>query len=340
MRRSAWTLVAVGMLLAVIAATGALMTPAGAQGTTKVSLRLKWLPQAQFAGYYVAQAKGYYAAEGLDLTINPGGPNVVAENLVASGSDTFGHGGGFESLLASRDKGLPLVGIGVLFQKTSFGFVTKKGSGITKLEDFRGKKVSTWYTGAQFILRGMLAAKGIAPGDVIEVPQGVTMTPFISGEIPVATVTWFNELQTLYEQGMKDLLLFDPSEYGVVIPREVLIVTEETVTKNPALVQKFLRASLRGWKDAITNQKEAVDILMKVQPQLNRAHQENMIREVAKLVLWGPGGARGIGVMDRGALEYTHKFLLEHKQLKAPVNLDQAINPRFWDEVPVADKKA
>src|SRR5690606_30131834 len=90
------------------AALFALGGRANAQGLTSASLRLKWTAQTQFAGYYVAQKKGYYQEEGLDLAINPGGPNIVAENMVASGTDMFGHGGGFESLISSREKQLPL----------------------------------------------------------------------------------------------------------------------------------------------------------------------------------------------------------------------------------------
>lgn len=339
MRSKLWRVTVVFGLFALVASVAAGWQSAAAQEKTKVSLRLKWLPQAQFAGYYVAQAKGYYAAEGLEVTINPGGPNVIAENLVASGSDDFGHGGGLETLLTGRDKGLPIVGLAVLFQKTPFAFVAKKGAGIAKFEDVRGKKVSTWYTGSQFILRAMLRSRGIGPGEVTEVPQGVSMTPFINGDVDVATVTFYNELQTLYEQGLKDLVLFDPADFGVVVPREILIASEKTIRERPGVVQKFLRASLRGWKDALVNQAEAIDILMKLHPTLKRPHQEAMLREVAKLMTWGPGGARGIGVVDRGALEYSHKFLLENKQLGRPVSLDQAVDTKFWEETPSADKK-
>ena len=77
----------------------------------KASLRLKWLTQTQFAGFYYALAKGYYKNEGIDLTINPGGPNILAENMVATGADTFGLSGGSDSVLAGVDKGLPIVSI-------------------------------------------------------------------------------------------------------------------------------------------------------------------------------------------------------------------------------------
>src|SRR5690349_13750171 len=83
--------------------------PAAAQDMVDASLRLKWLTQAQFAGFYVALEKGYYKDEGINLTINPGGPNLLTENLVATGADTFGLSGGTDSVFAARDKGMPIV---------------------------------------------------------------------------------------------------------------------------------------------------------------------------------------------------------------------------------------
>lgn len=328
-----------GLVLGALVLGGVILGgPAGA--AEKVSLRLKWLPQMQFAGYYVAQARGYYQQEGLEVTINPGGPNIVAENLVASGSDQFGHGGGVDSLLASRDKGLPIVALAVLFQKTPNLLVAKRESGITRLEDLAGRKVSLWYTGMQFIVRAMLRARGVDPARIVEVPQGVSMAPFVNNEVPVASVTVYNELQTLYSQGIRDLVIFDPADYGVVVPRDTLITSERMIQERPEVVLRFLRASLRGWKDAVEQQAEAVDLVLRAHPQLKREHQMAMIAEVAKLVTWGPGGEKGIGYLDRKAIEFTHGFLLEHGQLSRPVDLDRAYTLRFWSEVPDGMKRA
>jgi NitT/TauT family transport system substrate-binding protein len=322
--------------LAAVAA-GATAAPVAAQD--RVSLRLKWLHQAQFAGYYVAQDKGFYRDEKLEVTINPGGPNIVAENLVASGAEDFAQGGGMESLLTGRDKGLPLVAVGVVFQKAPTVFVAKKESGVTRLEDFVGKKVSTWYTGPQFILRAMLRSQGVDPGRITEVPQPVTMAPFLRNEVAVAAANTYNELQTLYAEGLRDLVIFDPAEFGIVIPRDTIVTSERMVREKPDVVQRFLRASLRGWKYAIENQAEAVDIVMKQNPNLKKDHQTVMMREVARLVVWGPGKDRGIGYIDRRAAEFTQKFLLENQQLTKPVALDQAYTMRFWENVPATDKQ-
>jgi NitT/TauT family transport system substrate-binding protein len=315
-----------------LAASGA------AAAEDKVSLRLKWLHQAQFAGYYVAKEKGFYKEEQLDVTINPGGPQLVAENLVASGADDFAQGGGMETTLTGREKGLPLVAIAAVFPKAPVYLVAKKESGITKLEDFAGKKVSMWYTGMQYIVRAMLKSRGVDPAKMTEVPQPVTMAPFLRNEVAVASVTGFNELQTLYAEGLRDLVLFDPADYGIVIPRDTIVTTEKTIKERPEVVQRFLRASLRGWKYAIENQAEAVDITLKQNPALKKDHQTVMLREVAKSMMWGPSKEKGLGYLDPKAAEWTMTFLLDNKQLTRPIAVSEAINLRFWNEVPASLK--
>jgi NitT/TauT family transport system substrate-binding protein len=315
-----------------------LATASAAQAEDKVSIRLKWLHQAQFAGYYVAKDKGFYKEEGLEVTINPGGPQLVAENLIASGADDFAQGGGMETTLTGREKGLPLVAIAAVFPKAPLYLVAKKESGITKLEDFPGKKVSMWYTGMQYIVRAMLRSRGVDPSKIIEVPQPVTMAPFLRDEVSVASVTAFNELQTLYAEGLKDLVLFDPADYGIVIPRDTIVTTDKMIKERPQIVQRFLRASLRGWKYAIENQPEAVEITLKVNPALKKDHQTVMLREVAKAMTWGPSKEKGLGYLDPKAAEWTMNFLLENKQLSKPIAVSEAINLRFWDEVPASQK--
>lgn len=315
---------------AVLSATGA--GSAFAQDLEQASLRLKWLPQTQFAGYFVAQAKGYYEDEGIDMTINPGGPNIVAENMVASNSDTFGHGGGFESLITSRAKGLPLVGLSVLFQKTPFTFVAKRDSGIESLDDFRGKRVSAFFTGSQFILFGMLTQAGISLDDVDVVPH-TNMSAFIRGDIDVACVTYYNELLALYREGVDDLVFFDPTDYGIVVPREIIMATENLIETNPKLVQGFLNASMRGWHDALTDRAGAVEAVVAANPTLDPQQQAEMLDQVANLMLFGPG-EKSIGFMDQDALEYTQSFLTTNEVISEPVDLSKAVDRSFYDNVP------
>jgi NitT/TauT family transport system substrate-binding protein len=330
---------ALALGLSALLLTPTLAVPPAQAELMKASVRLKWLAQAQFAGFYVGLAKGYYREAGIDLTINPGGPNLVAENLVAGGSDQFGQAGGTESLLASRDKALPVVGLAVMHQRTPFGFVVKGASPIKKFEDVRGHKASAWFTGAQFVLYGMLAARGVPQSEVTILPQQVSMTPFIKGDVDMVAVTYYNELLVLREQGVTDVRLFAPEDYGITIPRDVLITSEKVIAEQPALVQGFLTATFRGWKEAFQHPAEAIDILLKAAPGLERPHQEGMLDEIRKLMVAGKASTEGMGVTDPQVLAFVDKFLLDAKVLNAPVDLSKAIDTSFWTKVPLADKK-
>jgi NitT/TauT family transport system substrate-binding protein len=323
---------------AVLGLAFAVALPASA--AEKVSVRLKWLAQAQFAGFYVAKAKGFYDQAGLDLTINPGGPNLNVETLVASGNDTFGLAGGTETVLFAREKGLPLVCIGVTVQKTPFTYVAYKDSGITSVKDFAGKKVATWFTGTQYTLYAMLAKEGVKQSDLTIVPQSGSLAPFVEKQFDVAAATYYNELNTLKEQGLGDkLTLIKPDDYGVLVQQDTLVVSEKYRNEKPEQVQAFINATIKGWKYALQNKKEAIDIVMAASPNLIRARQEAMLDEFEKLIKAGRGGSEGILALDMPEIVKVQDRLVEYKALKAPADMAKAYDASFWSKVPVADKK-
>jgi NitT/TauT family transport system substrate-binding protein len=327
-------------LLTIASVSFAMLASLPASAAEKVSVRLKWLAQAQFAGFYVAKAKGFYEQAGLDLTINPGGPNLNVETLVGSGNDTFGLAGGTETVLFAREKGLPLVCIGVTVQKTPFTYVTYKDSGIKTVKDFAGKKVATWFTGTQYTLYSMLASAGVKQSDLTIVPQSGSMAPFVEKQFDVAAATYYNELNTLKEQGLGDKLqLIRPDDYGVTVQQDTLLVSEKYRNEKPEQVQAFLNATVKGWKYALQNKKEAIDIIMAAAPSLNRAHQEAMLDEFEKLVKAGRGGTDGILALDMDLVGKMQTQLIDYKALKTPADLTKAYDGSFWAKVPVADKK-
>lgn len=333
--------------LSAIAATATLATlgaalPVAAQTKepVKASLRLKWLTQAQFAGFYYAQAKGYYKDEGIDLTINPGGPNLLTENLVATGADTFGLSGGTDSVMAGVDKGLPIVSIGVAHQITPFVFVTKADGPIKTLKDFQGKKVTTWFTGANYVLFGMLQQAGIERAKVDIQPQQVSMTPFINGDTDVATATLYNEMWTVKDKmGADKIRIFTAEESGITFPRDTLIVSKDTAKDKPELVKAFLRASIKGWREAAAHPTDAVDIVMKIAPTLNRAQQESMLTEAYKLMVAGKAKTEGLFYIDPPAIKSAQDFLLANKVLSKPIDTTVAFDSSFLKALSVADRK-
>ena len=315
------------------------MSCTGAIADEAVSVRLKWVAQAQFAGVYVAKAKGFYKEAGFDMTINPGGPNVSVEPLVASGADTFGIASGTEGMLYAREKGLPLVAIAMSQQMTPFAYVTYANSGINSVKDFKGKTVATWFVGPQYTLFSVLAHEGLKQSDMKIVAQPFSMQPFIDKQYDVATVTLYNELNTLKEQGVTDIKLFMPDDSGVTTQQDAVVTSERMIRTKPAEVQGFLDATLKGWKYAFEHKSEAVDIVLAAGSGLDRRHQELMLDEIERVMTAKAGKTEGLGFIDMGSIEAVQNSLLEFKALKAPVDLKAAFDASFWDKVPSVDKK-
>jgi NitT/TauT family transport system substrate-binding protein len=322
--------------VAVLAAAPA----AHAKDLTKASLRLKWLPQAQFAGFYYALSKGYYKEEGIDLTINPGGPNLLTENLVATGGDTFGLSGGSDSVFAAIEKGMPIVSVGVSHQITPFVFVTRKDGPVQTLKDFEGKKATTWFTGANYVLLGMLANAGVDRSKVDLQPQQVSITPFVNKDIDVVTATWYNELYSIKQRVPADQLkMFVAEDFGMTFPRDTLIVSKTTAKDKPELVTAFLKASIRGWRDAMKNKKEAIDIVMKAAPTLDRAHQEYMLDEAYRLMVAGKAKDNGLFTIDPVALQTVQDFLVKNKVLTKPLAVQDAFDSSFLNALPIESRR-
>lgn len=309
---------------------------------TRVQLRLKWLPQTQFAGFYLAAERGYYRDAGLDLTINPGGPNLLTENIVASGAEQFGVSGGTDSVFAARERGLPIICTGVTHQVTPFVFVAKKDGPIQSLEDFRGKRVTAWFTGAHLVLYGMLASRNI-PRDAVNIqPQQVTVTPFINGEVDVIAATWYNELNVLRARmgGDSNLRLFVAEDFGITVPRDTVIVNQAFAQQNPQAVTAFMKASIQGWREAINNPAAGLEAVMKIQPTLDRAHQTAMLPEAARLMKAGAAATQGLFAIDPVAIRKAHDFFVEQRVLAAPIDLAAGFRPEYLEAIPLAERMA
>src|SRR5271157_560924 len=121
----------------------------GAYAADKITIQLKWVTQAQFAGYYVAKTKGIYKDADLDVTINPGGPDVAPPQVIA--------GGGADvvidwmpSALATREKGIALVNIAQVFKRSGMELTCRADSGIKTPADFKGKTLGVWFGGNEY----------------------------------------------------------------------------------------------------------------------------------------------------------------------------------------------
>jgi len=306
-------------------------TPESAEtGPEAVSLQLQWVTQAQFAGYYMALEKGWYLEEGIDLTIHPGGPDIVPVDLVAAGTRDFGTTL-LADLAAKIGAGKPVISIAQIQQNNGLRMLTRRSSGIRTPEDFMGKRVGVWLGGWEVQFNALLALKKISPGQMDVVSQGFSMGPFIEGRLDVASAMLYNEYHMVLDSGIapEELVVFDFDAFGLGFPGDVLFVSRSVTEARPDLCRKMVRASLRGWRHALDHQAEAVQAVLDHDRSgiATLAHQQKMMAEVAKLVRGE--GSTPMGQLDVGTLEQLLLLLETHQILPAPVPAVKIFDPQF-----------
>ncbi|OMF92464.1 myristoyl transferase [Paenibacillus sp. FSL R7-0273] len=305
---------------------GAPAAPAAEPVTVK--LQLKWVPQAQFAGYFLAQDKGYYAEEGLNVEILPGGPDIVPEQQVAGGSADIGVDW-VASLLTSQEQEMPLVQIAQIYQKSGLVLVSKKDAGINGPADLKGKKVGNWMGGNEFELLALFDKYGLDSNkDLNFTKQGFTMDQFLGGEIDAASAMTYNEYQVVLESGIKaeELNVIDMNNEGVAMLEDNLFANSEWLEDNKETAAKFVRASLKGWKDAIADPEAAVDSVMKLAEEgsTTREHQLTMMTEVAKLIQPEGFDIARLGYTDAAAFQQTADIALKFGVIKEAADVSAA----------------
>lgn len=274
------------LLLAVIFGATALFScrKTTEQALQKTTLRLRWSTQSQFAGIYWAQDKGFFKREGLDVTINPGGPNINHMQIVGTGAEEFGITGAAQ-IIEARDKGLPVVALATIFQGNPNVFFAKKASGIRTPKDWVGKSVAVFYGyDLEYMYRAILKKNGIDPASIKEYPAKFDMTPFFRDEVDVWAGYLINQPNTAEEQGFEVTRIY-PNDYGIRVSGDTLFTTEAVVKNKPELCQKMVNAVLDGWQEALRNKDAAVDLVTRLDDRLNRAHETKMINSVEELTL-------------------------------------------------------
>ncbi|MDQ7097153.1 ABC transporter substrate-binding protein [Desulfosporosinus sp. PR] len=301
----------------------------------KVTLQLKWLPQSQFMGYYVAQAKGYYKDEGIDLEILPGGSDIIPEQQVNNGVADIGVTW-VSSLMKYQSQGWGLVEVGQIFQKSAMLLVSKASSGINSPADLKGKKVGSWFGGNEYEIYALLEANGLNKDkDLKLVQQDYTMNQLLNNQIDAASAMTYNEYGLLLESGLKDsdLHVINMNDAGVAMLEDCLFVNSDWISKNEDLYVRFLKASIKGWADACADPEAAGKIVYNVDQSVSLAHQVYMAKEVAKLVAPQGFDPANIGYIDMNAIKQTADLAYKYGLLSKPAVIsDNTINSKYWKE--------
>ena len=286
--------------LALLLAAGAMaFTTAQSWAADKVTLQLKWVTQAQFAGYYVAKDKGFYEAEGIDIEIKPGGPDIApAQVLAGGGADVVLDW--MPSALATREKGVPLVNIAQPFKSSGMMLTCRKDSGVKTSADFKGKTLGVWFFGNEYPFLSWMSKLGIktdGSADGVKVlKQGFNVDPILQKQAACVSTMTYNEYWQIIDAGLSadDLITFKYEDEGVATLEDGIYVLEDKL-KDDAFKDKmvrFVRASMKGWKYAEENTDEAADIVLEndASGAQTEKHQRRMMKEIAKLTA-GSNGA-------------------------------------------------
>ncbi len=286
----------------------------GAWAADEVTLQLKWVTQAQFAGYYVALDQGFYEEEGLDVTILPGGPDIAPTQVIA--------GGGADvtvewmpAALAAREKGLPLVNIAQPFKSSGMMLTCWKDAGIAAPEDLKNRTLGVWFFGNEFPFMSWMSQLGIDTGGKSEtgvevLKQGFNVDPLLQRQADCISTMTYNEYWQVIDAGVSpdELVTFKYEDQGVATLEDGLYVLEDKLG-DPAFVdkmQRFVRASMKGWKWAEENPDDAAGIVLDndATGAQTEEHQKRMMGEIAKLT------AGSNGALDPADFDRTVKTLL------------------------------
>jgi len=323
------------LLAAALMAAGLGSAPALA--ADKVTLQLKWVPQAQFAGYYVAQQKGFYQDAGLEVTIKPGGTDISPVQVIAGrAADVIVNW--MPDALAAREAGVPLVNISQIYDRSGMMLTCKKASGIASPADLKGKTLGVWFGGNEYPFFNWMAKLGYQPEKDIKVlKQGFNVDPLLQGQADCISTMNYNEYWQLIDAGMKadELITFAYEDQGASTLEDGLYVLESDL-KDPAFVAKmakFVKATLQGWNYAVSHPAEAAEIVVEqdASGSATQAVQQRQMENVAKLI--SSANTAKMGYLDSEAYRRTIAVLLSGGS--SPVIKqdpgDAAMSHAVWD---------
>ena len=283
------------LLLLVLLLTGCAASPTATP--EPITLKLNWRHGTGFLGFYIAQEQGYYAEEGLDVTIEPVSDPAETSAIagrVAAGEYEFGLGS--QGLYLAQGEGVPVTAVAGLYQLGPSVVFARTDSGITTLADLAGRSVVVQSKAWQALLETLLAHGDLTLDDLEAVPGGFDMTPFLEGEVEVRTGYLNNKVVRARQQGV-EVVTFPLDEYGIRTFVTAIFGSESLLSQNPDLATRFVRASLRGYEWAVENPSEAVDVMVEMFPEMAGEREFHLAAFDAAIPLIRVPGTR-IGTID------------------------------------------
>lgn len=284
----------------------------------KITFALHWIPQAQFAGYYVARDKGIYKKYGIEVEIIPANPRIPSSTLLEHGKVDFASMW-LTNALQLNDRDVKIVNIAQVINRSALMLVAKKSSGIFTPKDMEGKKVGIW--GGDYQIQPDAFFKKFKL-NVKVIPQGNSINLFHQDGIQVTSAMWYNEYHTIINSGLNEdeLVKFFFADYGLNFPEEGIYCSQELMENDYELCRNFVLASFEGWKLAFQNPEETLDIMIENLKELkypaNRAHESWMLNRMRDLIM-PDENMQNFGKLSPDDFKFVCKTLTEYGTLKS-----------------------
>jgi NitT/TauT family transport system substrate-binding protein len=313
-----------GIVRSVLAlATGGFLLAAAfappARADEHVTLQLKWVWQGQFAGYIAAKEKGFYKAQGLDVTIRPGGPDMAPPQVLASGGADVTVDW-LPSALSAREKGVPMVNIAQMFNRAGQEMVCWRSSGVRTPKDFKGKTIGVAFGGNEFPFLAWAAKLGYsttgANPDIHVLKLGFNVDPLLHHQADCISTESYNEYFQILDAGVspKQLITFPYDDYHTATLEDGLYVLQPRL-KNPAFVTEmahFVAGTIEGWRWVMAHPEATAKILVDTDPA-GVATYKVQLRQIKAIINLIPGSKHGVGYLRPAAFNRTVQILLAGK---------------------------
>lgn len=303
------------------------------QELTPVTHQMGWVHDYSAAGFDLAVQNGYYVDEGIDLTLNVGGFGeagfIDPIQQVVSGEADFSVASA-TGILQAREAGHPLVAIAAMNQRSPVAILSLAETGITRPEDLEGHSLAIILDAGQFVYGALFEQQGV-DADAVNIIErtsfGIGM--LVNGETDAIGAWIINEGVELEENGY-DANYILLSDYGIVTYDLLIFTTEDMIANNPDVVERFLRATIRGHQAMVDDSEAAIDAVMTHDPELNREGQ--IARLQAFIPIVNPAGSQ-LGAMDANVWTFTYTLLVDNGQLSADVDVTSAYTMQFIDAI-------
>jgi ABC-type nitrate/sulfonate/bicarbonate transport system substrate-binding protein len=299
-----------------------------------LSVRLSWLMNSNQAGFVTAVEKGFYEDEGLKVINRPGGIDFPSIQLVASGSDDIGVQSGAETILLARQNGIPIKAIAVLDKKSPYVFFSVKENNIVTPKDFEGKIVAISYgRPLEMVYRALLSKENVDLSKITEVKKSPAILTLFSGAVDIQP-GFVSDLIFAQEAGKEEgieLNVIRPADYGIESYGYTIFATDEMIENNPEVIEKYLRATLKGWEYSLNNPDESIDyVLSEAGNELDREAQLKALKARKDFVL---SDETPVGWMEEEVWQEMHDSLLEQGLLEASIDIDSVYTNEFIDKI-------